>query len=181
MSVKAKTWRESSLIICVLDFNSQLANTFYWEKMEWLRDTYAYNNTARIYHKYIITKDDWQGRKGDFIKALASYCHDEQRVNDTLDFNKALFGTKEADGQALMQNMYLLADNFSLDKPAFDECMNSTPKALAEDMVETEKFRIQSPSLIIGVDGKNNEVIFGNPGYETITRRIRLKEIKVGI
>jgi hypothetical protein len=163
-------------IIFALDFQSGLAKTFYFEKMEWLKNTYV-NNTARLYHKYIITRDDWQGRKGGFIKALASYCHDKQSLNDTLDFNKALFDAK-VEG---IEGLYALAENFSLDKAAFNACMNSTPKALTEDMVETEKFLLQSPSLIVGVNGQDNDVIYGNPSYETITKRIRLKQIKVGI
>jgi hypothetical protein len=168
-------------LISVIDFQAGLDKTFYWEKMQWLKDSYVDNNTARIYYKYIITKDELLGRKGEFIKALASYCHDEQRMNDTLDFNNALFDAKEEDGQALIQNIYLFADNFSLDKPEFEGCMNSTPKALVQDVVETMKFRIRSPSLIIGIDGKDNEEILGNPSYETMTKRIRLKQIKVGI
>jgi hypothetical protein len=48
-------------------------------------------------------------------------------------------------------------------------------------MVETELFRIQAPSVYIGIAGKSNTVLYGEPSWNTLYRAVRDKQIQVGI
>jgi len=162
-------------IIVVVDYQSEFSKKFYNEKMPDIAKQYVSSGQARLYHKYYIIREELRERKGRFIYASASRCYNEFAFNNTIEFNQALFNTPENDIDAL-------ADDFKLPKEEFLKCVReSNFQALYEDMIETEEFTIHSPSIYLGVNGGDNTLVIGNPSMELIQKRMRLKQIKVGI
>ncbi|MBN2052269.1 thioredoxin domain-containing protein [Candidatus Woesearchaeota archaeon] len=162
-------------IIVVVDFKSDFSKQFYNEKMPEIMQQYIKSGQARLYHKYYITKEELIGKKGRFIYASASRCYNEFAFNNTIEFNQALFNTQES-------NIGILAEEFNIPKEEFLKCLSeSNFQALSKDMLETEKFDIQSPSIYLGVNGGDNTMLIGNPSIELIQKRMRMKQIKVGI
>jgi hypothetical protein len=171
-------------IMTVIDFTSSDAKSFYDEKMPEIRKAYVDTGQARLYHKYIITFDELNSRTGRFIYVAASRCYNEFDFNNTIQFNQALFslpvnGSTYAETQI---SLFLLAGKFQIPKESFLQCVNNISfKELYQDASETEDFSLQSPSLHLGVNGQDNIVLYGNPDMETIQKRMRLQQIKVGI
>jgi len=162
-------------MIVVIDFKSELSKEFYQEKMGELEQIYINTGQARLYHKYYISREELEDRKGRFIYASASRCYNQLTFNKTIEFNQALFNTPESQIGAL-------AEQFGLPRGAFTNCMKDSQfQSLYEDMLETEQFTVQSPSIYLGVDGNDNNLLIGNPSLDLIKKRMRLKQIKVGI
>jgi protein-disulfide isomerase len=162
-------------IIVIVDFQSELSKKFYEEKMPEILNNYINTGQAKLYHKYYISREELEGRKGRFIYASASRCYNEFAFNNTIEFNKALFSTPESSIEAL-------AEEYSIPKEAFISCINNnTFQSLYEDMLETDQFSVQSPSIYLGVNGQDNTLLLGNPSTELIQKRMRVKQIKVGI
>jgi hypothetical protein len=162
-------------IIVVVDFQSEPSKMFYEEKMPEIMNSYVNTGQAKLYHKYYIPREELEGRKSRFIYASASRCYNEFTFNRTTEFNEALFSTPE-------DSIGALAEAYSIPREAFLKCIeNNTFQSLYEDMLETSQFSIQSPSIYIGVNGQDNSLLLGNPSIGLIQKRMRVKQIKVGI
>jgi len=165
----------SITLVVVIDFKSGVGKKFYYEKVPEIKKLYVDPGYAKLYYKYYVTQDEFNRKKGRFIYAQAVQCYTKLYGRATEKFHKALFNTTE-------QNISLLADTFAIPIKDFEECMNkSSFRVIQEDMIETMMFRIQGPSIQIGIDGRDNTVLYGNPSISRINRTIRLKEIKIGI
>jgi len=175
-------------IIIIIDFDSASAKDFYENKADWLKSTFADNGEARIYHKFILGRDEVDQKKGRYLYALASRCITAQSSGsdvDVIGFNKELLATKEVPMLLSEEELIALAGKSGADKPIFRQCLQQPSKdafrELYIDMLESERFKILSPSIVIGVDGGNEETLFGDADEEFITKRMRFRQIRVGI
>ncbi len=173
-------------IIIVIDFNSQSAKSFYDDKADWLKTAYADTGEARIYHKFILGRDEVDRKEGRYLYALASLCIAAQGTGaDAIGFNKALLATKESHMMLEEEGLIALAGKSGADQPAFRQCLQHPPeksfKELYIDLLESERFKMWSPSIVIGVDGGDEETIFGDADKEFISKRMKFRQIRVGI
>jgi hypothetical protein len=162
-------------IIVVVDFASNLSKKFYYEKVPEIIGLYVEPGYARLYHKYHILADEFNEKKGRFIYANAVQCYAELGGKELEEFHKGLFNTSE-------EKIPALADKFGILTKDFTDCLEKDSfEALYEDMMETRMYRIQGPSVQIGIDERDYTVLFGNPSIVQINKTIRMKQIKIGI
>ncbi|KYK25719.1 hypothetical protein AYK26_01750 [Euryarchaeota archaeon SM23-78] len=166
-------------LMVVVDFESDTSKKFYYEKIPRIKELYIDSGQAKLYHKYYITPEEFDTKKGRFIYASAVQCYLGLGGEEIVEFHKTLFETAEKD-------ILALTNSFVISREDFEECMNkninNNPyKVIYEDMLETKMFKIQGPSIHIGIDGRDNTVLFGNPSISLINRSIRQKQIRLGI
>lgn len=160
-------------IVVVVDFSSPASAAAYTAIIPSIMQTYVDTGQAKLYHKYYLLQNEFDGQTGRFIKAAAATCFLLAGGNDTIAFHQALFNTSpEAIGA--------LASRFNLT-PAFQACLQQPPQSLAEDALETETFRITAPSLRIGVDLQDETILTGEPSTTRIDSTIRTKQITLGL
>lgn len=171
-------------IIMVLDFDSPAAKSFYDDNADWLKTSFSDTGEARIYHKFILGRDEVDRKEGRYLYALASRCMTAQE-GDVISFNKELLAAKNDNLLLKEEGLIALAGKTGADQPAFRQCLeqpsNDAFRELYIDMLESERFKIWSPSITIGVDGGDEETLFGDADKELISQRMRYRQIRVGI
>ncbi len=154
-------------LVVVVDFFSNTSKEDYFATVPFLMREYVESGEARLYHKYYLPEDDYNGKKGRFKYALLASCYDG---DDRAGFNEALFTAREDELDALAREHHVPED-----------CLRSVPETLYEDMLETRLFRLLSPSLHIAIDGRDATVLMGIPSPERINQTIRRKQVTLGI
>ena len=156
--------------IVIIDFQSDDSKNFYQTLMPQLIQEYVNDGEARVYHKYYITEAEYQDKTGRFKYSSAALCYYNLGGDDIQGFHESLFSrdveaTKEA---------------YGLGKD-FDDCLGQDSVELRHDTLESSTFRISSPSLLIGIDGRDNTVLHGTPSMARINRAVRYQQVKLGI
>jgi hypothetical protein len=181
-------------MIAVVDFLSPESRTAYRNLLGTLSQNTSRLGSLRLYHKFYLPREDYDEKKGRFIYATAVRCIEQFDSNQTVAFILALMDyldnesvqIDERNGPSL-QDLASLAVSYGFAAPPGGQasllaCLSSSQfESITQDMVETELFRIKSPSIIIGILGKSNTVIVGTPSAERIWRIIRQKQIMIGI
>lgn len=161
-------------IISVLDLNSNESNKFYQETIKQIREEYIKTGQVKIQYKYYITNQDKSEQTDRYLKAKAIYCYTQSNgKNITEIHNKIMYKDN-------INTIEVNELNMNYEK-YFDCIRNQEPKQLIQDIIETEQFRIEAPSLIIGINGKDNTRLYGQPSEDILRRTIRNQQIKLGI
>jgi hypothetical protein len=150
--------------IVVVDFSSESAKQFYNDIVLPLESEYLQTGQARLYHKYIVSRQEYEQKTGRFIYAAAAAC------TNSISSNKRLFELKGNELPAFIKEQGITSEEL-------DAC----GQMLYEDMFQTDTYRIYSPSIYIGIDTTKNSVLYGSPTLEQISRRVRQKQIQLGI
>lgn len=162
-------------IIFVADLNSRQSNEFYKNIFPELHKKYVQTGQAKLYHKYIISKEELDSKIGVYSKIQAARCFANLSTNSTITFQIIL-------AQATGNDFSSLAKSQGVDIEEFRTCISTKEfKSNYLDMLETEQFIITSPSIYLGVNGGDNTIMHGTPSLENIYKKMRLKEIKVGL
>ncbi|HYD03052.1 MAG TPA: thioredoxin domain-containing protein [Alphaproteobacteria bacterium] len=162
-------------IVIVHDFTSSESGEFYKEKIPELKSRYVDSGQARIYHKYIITRSEFENKEGRYNEIQAARC-----FNDLTDINSVAFHLDII--STGLDNAIANIGIYNIEREEFERCYNNKYyKSIYIDMIETEQFSILGPSIYLGINGKENIVMYGNPDIDEIYDSIRLKEIRVGL
>jgi hypothetical protein len=162
-------------IIIVHDFTSSESSEFYKTKVPELKAKYVDTNQARIYHKYIITRSEYENKEGRYHEIQAARCFNELSDISSVAFHIDIASTG-------LDNAIANMGIYDIYPSEFDDCYNNKYyKSTYIDMVETEQFSILGPSIYLGINGKENTVMYGNPDLDEIYDNMRLKEIRVGL
>ncbi|HJX05924.1 MAG TPA: thioredoxin domain-containing protein [Candidatus Nanoarchaeia archaeon] len=167
-------------IIVVVDFASDLSKKFYYEKVPEIIGLYVEPGYAKLYHKYPLTQDEFNEKRGRFIYANAVQCYTKLGGKELEEFHKELFNITE--DNTIEEKILALSDKFGVLTKEFTDCLEKESfEALYEDMMETRMYRIQGPSIQLGIGESDYTVLFGNPSISQINKTIRTKQVKIGI
>jgi len=164
-------------MIAVIDLTSDDTRKFYDSQLAQVKSNYVDGGQASLSFKYFLTSEDIDSQTGKFIKSKAAYCYysDLGEVG-FFDFQRALI-----DEQGSLISVSILAIQRGAT-PAFGECMtNNNFETLREDATESERFLIQSPSLIIGIKNSDMDSLLGQISEAQISQVIRQKQVSIGI
>lgn len=146
---------EISMIV-VIDFFSLDSKEFYSK----IKSIYS---DQKLYHKYFITKEEYESKSGRYLFAIASECNIQQGKNP-FDYNLNLHDLAIAGKKA--------------DIP-ISNCKPNL-KGIYYDMIESETYRIIAPSLQISIEGQNDENIVGNQDLDKIQKALINTKIRIG-
>jgi hypothetical protein len=175
-------------IITVLDFMNPSSESLYTGVLSEIRKQYVETGQVRLYYKYYLTREEFNEKKGRFIYVAAVRCYTSLGGTNLAAVQRELFSiasveTKGGVSEAIRNALILALTTVNgVDKDHMNSCiLNSSDESIANDVLEAEQFRIQSPSVHIGIDGQNNIVFVGDPSFNQIHRAIRQKQIALGI
>jgi hypothetical protein len=159
-------------IIYVVDFLSEEGEEHYTQVVEELSETYIAWNQAKLFHKWYVTEEEYEQKRGRFKYAVAASCY-KLNGEDPIGFHRALLNSSE-------EELPLLTERFGLDE-TYNKCLESIPADVTEDMFETRLYRIVGPSMHIGLAEGNYEILQGTPTMARINRSIRTQQVRIGI
>lgn len=161
-------------IVAIIDTTSESSKQFYETTIKTIRDTYVDDGQVKIYYKYYITEEDISLETDRYIKTKNIYCYKEAEGKNIQQIHQ----------KTILENNIKTIDTENLDikYEKFRTCINEPEtQQMIEDMVESIQYRIQAPSLIIGINGQDNVVLYGQPTDEILRSTIRNQQIKLGI
>lgn len=175
---KRPVWGNSEApitIIAVIDLASEDNREFYQEMMPLLEAYYINTGEAKLFHRYHLPEEEYVQKKARFIYAKSALCYTQTGGDDLIGFHGILFDADVPDIPGKAQA-------FGADKQDFIDCMNGEGiPALAEDMRDTELYRMWSPSLQIYLLEDDPTVLPGVSTLDRLNRTIRFKQIRIGI
>ena len=157
-------------MIYVVDFTSQASKEALQNTLNTIQENYGTEKDFTRMYKYLISKEEYQEKSGKYLYAIASQCMLRNQLPDVDQKILLLFDLTESE----IANM-LTEQNLSLN-----ECIKTEDVTLYEDMIQTTTYRMYSPSIYIGVNGRQNTVLYGDPVKEKLLKRIREKQIAIG-
>ena len=177
-------------MIVVTDFLSTQNRVFYEQLFPQIRSRFLDPGQAAVYEKYYIPRQEYEQQTGRFMYVVAAFCIG-QDTNVTPEqfeqFHLQLFLLQNAtNGTVPSPDTFAdIAVRLGIPKYQFLQCIDASrkdpPRAIYEDMLETDLFRIESPSLLVGIGGLDNIVLIGIPSMAQVTSAMREKQINLGI
>jgi len=155
-------------IVEVVDFNNKASEAQYKALLPFLQKNYLTNGTARLYHKYILTAEEYKQKKGRFKYAAAALCLPEQ--NESVHFHELLFETSE-------EKLPVITRRYGIN---LTRCLQTSAKMLRTDMLETKLLRIMAPSIRLSIDGRDETILLGDPSVQRVKKSLRNKEVLLG-
>ena len=165
-------------IIFALDFESNDATEYFNEAMPQLKEKYVDVGEAKLYFKYVLSRTELNNKSGRYWKVQAGRCFLKLTKDNVLEYHSAIFKRQDDDLSGFGSD----AQALGADGEQFGSCMRDTSfTATYADMLDTEDFTIYSPSMYLGIDGSEYNIIYGRPELDYVFKRMRLKEIRVGL
>lgn len=143
-------------MIVVVDFYSLDSKEFY-SKMQ------SVYSDEKLYHKYFMTKEEYESKTGRYLFAIASECNIQEGKN-IFEYNLRL------------HDLGITGKNADVIP---DDCIINS-NSIYYDMIESETYRIIAPSLQISIEGQNNENIIGNQDFDKIQKALINTKIRIG-
>ena len=161
-------------ITAILDLESESSKQFYEETIKKIREEYIKTGQVKLNYKYYVTKQDKEEKTDRYIKAKAIYCYTESKGTNITQIHQKIMYSKNTNTIEI--------NKLNMNYNQYLNCIeNQEPKQLTEDIIESEQYRIQAPSLIIGINNQDTTVLYGQPTDEILRRTIRNQQIKMGI
>lgn len=161
-------------IIAVLDLITDSSSQVYKNTISKIREEYVNTNQVKIYYKYYLTEEDILQKTNRYKKAKIIYCYIEANGSNLQKIHEKIILQNATDT--------LEIHDLEMNYPNFIDCTTKqTTRMMEEDLLESIKYKIQAPTLIIGITGQDNIVLYGEPTEELLRRTIRNQQIKIGI
>ncbi len=166
-------------LIVFSDIQSPAAQEFMKEMFPLLDKEYISTGMLRFYHKSYLTEEDFDSRGDNYLYANSLSCFEALDEGDEryFDYYFALFNLASAG------ELTALAGRFGIDEDAFADCLaRGDSVEVQEDLVEVYRFGIIGlvPSIFIGVENSDPEVLGGVSDYQRLNRSIRLSLMEIG-
>jgi hypothetical protein len=128
-----------------------------------------YGARARIAFAYEIAEADAAARTGSYRYAIAARCLEERQGTDAVPI-EGLLALSRTDVASI--DAFLTARSLA--------CPAGFP-SIASDAFRSVVRPAQAPSAAIGIMGRDPAIVYGDPSWTVFDRRVREKEVTVGI